>query len=139
MWWCGTRTAGKTRLLVQTYPPEQSLEKPIPGRHWKASPATRMMELLHATDNRLGLVTNGEHWMLVDAPKGETTGFASWYANLWLEEPLTLRAFRTLAGRASVLLGGRGRHAGGDARRERHRTSRKSPTSLAIRSARPSR
>ena len=25
----------------------------------------RMMELLHATDIRLGLVTNGEHWMLV--------------------------------------------------------------------------
>jgi hypothetical protein len=57
-----------------------------------------MMELLHATDTRLGLVTNGERWMLVDAPKGETTGFASWYGNLWFEEPLTLRAFRTLLG-----------------------------------------
>ena len=86
------------RLLVQVYPPEQNLEKPSPGRHWKASPATRMMELLHATDVRLGLVTNGEHWMLVDAPRGETTGFASWYATLWLEEPLTLRAFRSLLG-----------------------------------------
>jgi len=86
------------RLLVQVYPPEQNLEKPIAGRHWKASPATRMMELLHATDVRLGLVTNGEHWMLVDAPRSETTGFASWYATLWLEEPLTLRAFRSLLG-----------------------------------------
>src|SRR5271157_4519626 len=86
------------RLLVQVYPPEQNLEKPITGRHWKASPATRMMELLHATDVRLGLITNGEHWMLVDAPKGETTGFASWYATLWSEEPLTLRAFRSLLG-----------------------------------------
>jgi hypothetical protein len=47
-----------------------------------------MMELLHATDIRLGLVTNGEHWMLVDAPRGNTTGFASWYATLWFEEPL---------------------------------------------------
>ena len=56
------------------------------------------MELLHATGNRLGLVTNGEQWMLVDAPKGETTGFSSWYASLWFEEPLTLRAFRTLLG-----------------------------------------
>ena len=43
-----------------------------------------------------GLVTNGEHWMLVDAPKGETTGFASWYGWLWLQEPITLRAFRSL-------------------------------------------
>jgi hypothetical protein len=90
--------AGKPRLLIQTYPPTQDPEKPIPGRHWKASPASRMMELLHATETRLGLVTNGEQWMLVDAPKGETTGFASWYANLWFEEPLTLRAFRSLLG-----------------------------------------
>ena len=94
----GVPNAGKPRLLVQVYPPAQNLEKPIPGRHWKASPATRMMELLHATDVRLGLITNGEHWMLVDAPKGETTGFASWYATLWTEEPLTLRAFRSLLG-----------------------------------------
>ena len=94
----GVPGAEKPRLLVQVYPPEQNLEKPITGRHWKASPATRMMELLHATDVRLGLVTNGEHWMLVDAPRGETTGFASWYATLWLEEPLTLRAFRSLLG-----------------------------------------
>ncbi|MBV8129423.1 MAG: hypothetical protein JO114_17395 [Planctomycetaceae bacterium] len=94
----GVPNAGKPRLLAQVYPPEQNLEKPITGRHWKASPATRMMELLHATDVRLGLVTNGEHWMLVDAPRGETTGFASWYATLWLEEPLTLRAFRSLLG-----------------------------------------
>ena len=94
----GVPNAGKARLLIQTYPPTQDLEKPIPGRHWKASPATRMMELLHATDTRIGLVTDGARWMLVDAPKGETTGFASWYANLWFEEPLTLRAFRSLLG-----------------------------------------
>jgi hypothetical protein len=55
-----------------------------------------MTELLHGTGIRLGLVTNGEQWMLVDAPKGETTGFSSWYASLWLEEPITLRAFRSL-------------------------------------------
>ena len=94
----GGVNAGKVRLLVKTYPPTQGLEKPIAGRHWKASPATRVMELLHATETRLGLVTNGEQWMLVDAPKGETTGFASWYSTLWFEEPLTLRAFRSLLG-----------------------------------------
>ena len=57
-----------------------------------------MMELLHATDTRLGLVTNGNDWMLVDAPKGETTGFITWDATFWAEEPLTLRAFRSLLG-----------------------------------------
>ncbi len=88
--------SGKARLLVQILPPEQDLEKPVEGLRWKAAPATRMMELLHASDVKLGLVTNGERWMLVYAPRGETTGFASWYAPLWLEEALTLRAFRSL-------------------------------------------
>jgi Eco57I restriction-modification methylase/MmeI, target recognition domain/MmeI, N-terminal domain len=88
----------KPRLLIQTYPATQELTKPVPGVAWKASPDTRMTELLHATGVRLGLVTNGERWMLVDAPRGETTGYASWYATLWLEEPITLRAFRSLLG-----------------------------------------
>ncbi|MCT7953082.1 restriction endonuclease [Ancylothrix sp. C2] len=94
----GTADAGKPRLLVQIVPAQQDLEKPLAGQRWKASPATRMMELLHAGNVRLGLVTNGEHWMLVNAPRGETTGFISWYATLWLEEHLTLRAFRSLLG-----------------------------------------
>jgi hypothetical protein len=94
----GVADAGKARLLVQTYPFEQNLDKQIAGKHWKASPATRMMELLHSTEVRLGLVTNGEHWMLVDAPRGDTTGFASWYGSLWLEEKITLQAFRSLLG-----------------------------------------
>lgn len=86
----------KARLLVQTYPRSQELTSYVAGSPWKASPDTRMTELLHGTGVRLGLVTNGEHWMLVDAPKGETTGYASWYASLWLEEYITLRAFRSL-------------------------------------------
>jgi len=90
--------AGKARLLVQMVPPEQDLEKPLQGSRWKASPAIRMMELLHSCDVRLGLVTNGEHWLLVNAPRGETTGYISWYSHLWLEEKLTLRAFHSLLG-----------------------------------------
>jgi len=86
----------KARILVQIYPPGQDLGRPMEGQRWKASPATRMMELLHATEVRLGLVTNGERWMLVHAPRNETTGYASWYASLWLEEQITLRAFRSL-------------------------------------------
>jgi len=90
--------SGKPRLLVQTYPARQDLTKPVPGLPWKASPDTRMTELLHATGVRLGLITNGERWMLVDAPRGETSGYASWYATLWLEEKITLQAFRSLLG-----------------------------------------
>ena len=36
--------------------------------------------------------------MLVDALRGETAGYVSFYASLFSEEPLTLRAFRSLLG-----------------------------------------
>jgi hypothetical protein len=88
----------KARLLVQVFPRSQSLTKPVASSRWKTSPDTRMMQLLHDTGIRLGIVTNGDHWMLVNAPTNETTGYASWYSNLWLEEPVTLRAFRTVLG-----------------------------------------
>jgi hypothetical protein len=97
----GRPEAGKARLLVQVFPARQHLEKPV-GK--QLSPATGMMELLRATNVRLGLVTNGEQWMLVTALPDETghgflpTGLASWYAELWLEERLTLQAFRSLLG-----------------------------------------
>lgn len=94
----GTDTAGQPQLLIASHPAEQSLDKPVIGKHWKATPATRMMELLHGANVPLGLVTNGEHWMLVYAPRGETTGYASWYGSLWLDEPITLRAFHSLLG-----------------------------------------
>ena len=90
------KNPAKPRMLVQVYPSGQNLDKTVAEKRWKTSPAMRMMELLRATGVRLGLVTNGEQWMLVDAPRGETTGFISWYASLWFEEPLTLRSFRSL-------------------------------------------
>jgi hypothetical protein len=102
----------KIRLLVQIYPPEQALEKTLKNSRWSASPATRMMELLRGTGVWLGLITNGEHWMLINAPTGTneiapgikyntpspTVSYISWYANLWLEEKITLQAFRSLLG-----------------------------------------
>ncbi len=88
----------KPRLLIQKYPKAQDLEKPPSDGTWQASAARRMMELLHSTEIRLGLVTNGEQWMLIDAPRGETTGYCSWYASLWIEERITLQAFRSLLG-----------------------------------------
>jgi len=94
----GSETAGKAQLLITSYPDSQLLDKPVVGKHWKATPATRMMELLHGTGVPLGLVTNGEHWMMVYAPRGETTGYTSWYGSLWLDEPITLRAFHSLLG-----------------------------------------
>ncbi len=94
----GSDTAGQAQLLIAIYPAEQKLDRPVIGKHWKATPATRMMELLHGANVPLGLVTNGEQWMLVYAPRGEITGYASWYGALWLDEPITLRAFHSLLG-----------------------------------------
>lgn len=94
----GTDAVGQAQLLISSYPAAQPLDKPVLGKHWKATPATRMMELLHGTNVPLGLVTNGEQWMLVYAPRGETTGYASWFGALWLDEPITLRAFQSLLG-----------------------------------------
>lgn len=86
----------KPRLLLCVHPPGTDLDKPLPDRRWKASPSSRMAELCHAANVPLGLVTNGDHWLVVWAPRGETTGYASWFAQLWSEEPLTFRAFISL-------------------------------------------
>jgi hypothetical protein len=85
------------RLLVQTWPAQQALDKPVPGARWHvASPHTRLMTLLHATGVPLGLATNGAQWSLVAARPGQATTFVTWHAHLWAEEPLTLRALQTL-------------------------------------------
>ncbi|AIP19336.1 Eco57I restriction-modification methylase domain-containing protein [Burkholderia pseudomallei] len=92
-------TEALPRMLVSVYPPSQALTKPVAGTTWKTgSPDTRMMTLLHATNVPLGLVTNGEKWLLVAAKPGETTSFITWDAGLWSEEPLTLQAFVSLLG-----------------------------------------
>jgi hypothetical protein len=88
----------KARLLIQTYPLRQKLTRVVEGKSWKASPDTRMTQLLRDTGVTIGLVTNGEQWMLVYAPKGETSGYTSWYSTIWLEEQKTLAAFRNLLG-----------------------------------------
>ncbi len=84
------------RLLIAMYPPNTGLEDKIAGESWQASPAERMTQLCRATQVRLGLVTNGERWMLVDAPEGGVTGYTSWYARLWRQEDKTLQAFYSL-------------------------------------------
>jgi len=92
----GVPDAGKPRLVIQVYPADQHLEKHVHGLRWKASPADRMAELLKQMKCQLGLVTNGEHWILTNKTEELPTGFASFYSSLWLEEPITLRAFRNL-------------------------------------------
>lgn len=92
------RAGSRALILIAIYSPDVSLTEALKGESWAASPAERMVELCRATDVRLGLVTNGEQWMFVDAPIGAVTTFASWYARLWGQEPITLQAFVNLLG-----------------------------------------
>ncbi len=94
--------ANKLHLLVQIEPPHQDLERSTIDRPWRASPAARMMTLLHGAQAgggpRLGLVTNGRAWMLVRAKPGDATSYVTWTSELFFDEPLTLRAFVSLVG-----------------------------------------
>lgn len=91
-------SGGKSQLLVQVYPAGTDLQAALKIDGWIANPAERMERLCRASDCRLGLVTDGERWMLVDAPVGAVSTFASWYARLWGQERSTLQAFLTLLG-----------------------------------------
>jgi hypothetical protein len=85
-------------MLIQTFPVQIDLEAISKRDGLASSPAERMVHLCRQTGCRLGLLTNGERWMLVDAPVGAATTFASWYARLWGQEPITLQAFAHLLG-----------------------------------------
>lgn len=94
----GRAKAGTPRLLIAVWSPNQNLESAVPAARWAASPIERMTQLCRLTGVRLGLVTNGECWTVVDAPVGQTAGYANWYAGFWLQEPITLAAFEALLG-----------------------------------------
>jgi len=85
-------------MLVHAYSQDVDLDATQKLDGWASTPAERMVTLCRATGCRLGLVTNGERWMLVDAPVGAVTTFASWYARIWAQEPVTLQAFVHLLG-----------------------------------------
>ncbi|MFD2237834.1 Eco57I restriction-modification methylase domain-containing protein [Aureimonas populi] len=85
-------------LLIHIYDPDTDLDATHRFDGLAVTPADRMVALLRATGCAIGIVTNGERWMLVHAPVGAVAGFASWYARLWGQEPETLRAFVSLLG-----------------------------------------
>ena len=90
--------SNKPLLLVQIFSQDTDLEATHKLEGWSATPAERMVQLCRASGCRLGLLTNGERWMLIDAPVGAVTSFASWYARIWTQEPVTLQAFVHLLG-----------------------------------------
>lgn len=76
-------------MLIKTYSFDTELDETL---------QTHISQLCRANKIRLALVTNGEQWMLVDAPEGSESTYASWYSRLWGAEPVTLQAFVALLG-----------------------------------------
>ena len=90
-------THGEALLtVVHVFAPDTDISASMKFGSLLCSPADRMALHLRALDKPLGLVTNGEQWMLVHAPAGQVASFASWYARLWGQEQETLRAFVSL-------------------------------------------
>lgn len=95
----------KPYMLIQTYPAGTALCEVFPGDCWSTTPAERMAHLCRGVGTRLGLITNGEQWMFIDAPAGGIATYASWYARLWGLEPITLKAFYSLFNIGTVFNG----------------------------------
>ena len=90
-------THGEALLtVIHVFPPDTDLAASMKFDGLSCSPADRMALHLRALGIPLGIVTNGERWMLVHAPTGHVATFASWYARLWGQEQQTLRAFVSL-------------------------------------------
>ena len=86
------------KLLIDVLDPDEDLEAVKSRDGWSVSALDRMVALCRGAKVPLGLVTNGERWLVVHAPEGGTVGHASWYGRIWRPEPITLRAFQTLLG-----------------------------------------
>jgi hypothetical protein len=93
-----TQDGSPVVMLVDRVTPGTAFDRPVPGESWAASPIDRAAELARATGVPLVLITDGARWTVVWARPGETTGTCTWRTELWLEEPITLRAFVSLLG-----------------------------------------
>ncbi|MFM9962287.1 MAG: Eco57I restriction-modification methylase domain-containing protein [Planctomycetaceae bacterium] len=78
-----TRSAAATEerkwlLLIQHLPTGASFDKETDDtRHWQATPQAKFERLLRETQVPIGLLVNGTHLRLVYAPRGESSGFAT--------------------------------------------------------------
>jgi hypothetical protein len=95
----GNTSAPQPLVPVFFHAREQKLEKALPpefGVH--LTPIDRAIAFLRGSGFLIALLTNGEQWTIVNAPADGVTSTATWYAEMWLEETVTFRAFRALVG-----------------------------------------
>ena len=88
----------KPLMFISIQSPDADLEKTHPSSFRLHSSSEAMTLLCRDRGIRLGLVTNGERWMLVNALVDDISSHISWYARLWFQEPVSLKAFQSLLG-----------------------------------------
>ncbi|MDA2988865.1 MAG: hypothetical protein O2815_07305, partial [Actinomycetota bacterium] len=86
------------RALVCRWPLGTDLHAKLPGDRWSAGPVERMSLLCRATGVPVGVVTDGNEWVLVWSPTEASPGTARFFASLFSEEPALLDAFWSLLG-----------------------------------------
>jgi len=91
---------GATRLLVSLWPAGSDLGAHVAGEHWAASPVDRMTTHLRHVGVELGLVTDGDRFCLVWAPRSGPVGRATWVATVFSEsaEQTLLDSFTSVLG-----------------------------------------
>lgn len=86
------------RSFISVVRPEAPLDSAANADGWIANEIERMTLLCRAHDVRVGIVTNGESWVLVNAPTDSPSGQTTWHSRYWFQEPATLKAFQSLLG-----------------------------------------
>lgn len=86
------------RSFISVVRPEAPLDSAANADGWIANEIERMALLCRAHGVRTGIVTNGEAWVLVNAPTDSPSGQATWHSRYWFQEPATLKAFQSLLG-----------------------------------------
>ncbi len=74
------QASGTPLMLVQEVATGISLDEPTEAdsaRHWNAAPQAKFERLLRETEVPIGLMSNGRQLRLVFAPRGESSGFAT--------------------------------------------------------------
>jgi hypothetical protein len=100
----------RPRLLVRVVKPGTPIVERIPGDRWAASQLERTALLCRAAGCELGVVTDGDRWVLAWAPPGRTGGHGTFTAQLFSEEPALLDAFVALLGAARLFAVRKGDH-----------------------------
>lgn len=86
------------RAFIAVTHPDADLESAAQFDGWLATELERMTLLCREHGVRIGIVTNGESWVLVNAPADTPSGQAVWHSRFWFQEPATLKAFQSLLG-----------------------------------------